>query len=278
MVHGSTAHLLFPEGAEGHNLNIQPVFIPRQPSHTNVGQQQGPGSPAAQNTTDFSVLLRSVAALCSTSGLAMDGSPNNNMPDLTALRSSPQVHSSPSLLYSPMATSAGPSTSSYFINSSTMNMGGDGMMSHEGLAAAAVTDPNLTVLSNGNNLASTLSAAAAAAAMYNDAAGVQTLYSSSDPMAMAAVAAAGATAARQAVQTQSLLQQHAATAAAAAGLGGGLGNFSSLASPLATSSLGKLEDTLSGSLFGAGNITKPVSSSLYIKVILAGDAFGDACG
>jgi len=151
-------------------------------------------------------------------------------------------------------------------------MGGDGMISHEGLSAPAGTDPNLTVLSNGNNLASTLSAAAAAAAMYNDATGVQTLYSSNDQMAMAAAAAAGATAARQAAQTQSLLQQHAATAAAAVGLGGGMGSFSNLPSPLATSSLGKLDDSLSSSLFGAGTVTKPVSSSLYIKVMATGDA------
>eukprot|EP00879_Flechtneria_rotunda_P002111 GHRR01002293.1.p1 GENE.GHRR01002293.1~~GHRR01002293.1.p1 ORF type:complete len:303 (+),score=105.32 GHRR01002293.1:335-1243(+) len=259
MTQDAGSHLLAtPNGTNGlPNASmpiLQPVFIPRQTASKNSQQPVSPNGLGATASADWAFLLRSAAALSTAGNLAptldvVGSSPS--MPDLAAgMRSSPQVQSSPSLLYSPI-TSTGPNSNFFSDNFAAVG--------HDTLAAqAAATDPNgFGMVSNGNNLASTLSAAAA---MYGDNAGVQTLYSSSDQLAMAANAQAAA--ARQAAQqTQNILQQ-AAVNSLSNGLNGlnlaglaGLGN-----------GLGKLEESLSGSLFGAAGAPKPVSSSLYIKV------------
>jgi hypothetical protein len=186
------------------------------------------------------------------------GSSPTNVQDLvpnSGMRASPQINSSPSLLYSP-ASSAAPNSSAYYSIAE---------LAPEGLTAPGA-DPSSIVmqqLSGGNNLASSMSAAAAAAAaasVYDT--GVQTLYpSASNNLAMAAAGAA-----QRAVQTQALLQQQAAAVNSLSS------NLSSMGLGGAGNGLtGGLEESLSGSLFAAAaaaaaNSAKPVSSSLYIKV------------
>lgn len=281
-IQDAAAHMLAPTGPSGNDglasssmPILQPVFIPRQAG--NMLQQTNaptsPGSLAASASADWAFLLRNAAAM-TTSGAtgtpALDmaqltASANNNLHELVSgRRSPPQIHSSPNVFYSPMASN-GPSA---LFNSSSMVDFAGGMGPDALAAAAAAADPNGLAamhLSNNSNLSSSLSA------MYGDGGGVQTLYGSNNQLALAA---AGAAAARQ---TQTLLQQQQAavnslnSGIGSLTLGGGMSN-----------GLGKIEESLSGSLFSAAAAAaaaaaatqaaaqKPVSSSLYIKV-------GDQC-
>jgi hypothetical protein len=162
------------------------------------------------------------------------------------------------------------SATGLYNSNSMISLDALGQLSAEALASATGDASNsLALLSNGA-LAPSYSNVSA---MYPD--GVQTLYGSNDTIASAAAAAAAAVAAR-ATSTQSILQQQAAAAAAAgnANLANSLGQqaFAGLSNSLNLNSLLKLEESLSGSLFGpgaggpAGASPKPVSASLYIKV------------
>lgn len=274
-IQDAAAHMLAPTGQSGNDgmpTNsmpiLQPVFIPRQTGDM-FQQANGPNSPgslAATASADWAFMLRNAAAMTSGGngtptldmGHLAGSSPNNIQDFVNGRRSSPQIHSSPNVLYSPMTSTA---PNNLFNSSSMVDFAGG-----VGADALGGADPNMLAamqLSNNSNLSSSLSAAAAA--MYGNDTGVQTLYGSTSQLALAA---AGAAAARQ---TQTLLQQQQAavnslnSGLSNMGLAGGMGN-----------GLGKIEESLSGNLFSAvaaaaaaaaGQAAqKPVSSSLYIKV------------
>lgn len=278
-------------------VTLQPVFIPRLHSGQHSGQLGGlnrhvslqqPGSPnsnsfaGAAASADWAYLLRNAAAL-------RNGSMSGSEAVLLAAAASsqdlgratsPQVMSSPG---SYLITSTAPqgmhvpqlmgnSAAGLYNSNSMMSLDAVGQLSAEVLASATGDPSNsLALLSNGA-LAPSYSEMSA---MYPDG-GVQTLYGSGDSatIASAAAAAAAAVAART-TSTHSILQQQAAAAAAAgtANLANSLGQqaFAGLSNSLNLNSLMKLEESLSGTLFGsgaggpAGASPKPVSASLYIK-------------
>lgn len=262
------------------------MFIPRQHSglNRNVSLQQ-PGSPNSNNmaaaaaSADWAYLLRNAAAL-------RNGSLSGSEAALLAAAASsqdlgratsPQIMSSPgsflitSTAPQPMPQHMGNSASGLFGSNSMVSLDALGQLSAEALASAAGDPSNsLAMLSNGA-LAPTMSNMSS---MYADG-GVQTLYGSNEAASVASAAAAAAAAvAARATTTQSILQQQAAAAAAGnASLANSLGpNFAGLSNSMNLNSLMKLEESLSGSLFGPGaggapvTSPKPVSASLYIKV------------
>jgi len=266
-------------------MTLQPVFIPRQHSsiNRNVSIHQ-PGSPsnsgglaAAAASADWAFLLRNAAAFRNGSFPGTDSAllgPASPQQDFQNRATSPQVLSSPGHLLmtssAQQAQQAGlhHSASGVFGSNSVMHLDALGQLSADALASATGDPSNSFGMLPNSTLASTLSG------MYNDG-GVQTLYGSNDTAAVAsAAAAAAAAAAARATTTQSILQQQAAAAAASnANLANSLGSgaFAGLSGSLNLNNYMKMEESLSGTLFGPGGAAttlspKPVSASLYIKV------------
>jgi hypothetical protein len=267
------------------DVTLQPVFIPRQHSSLsrNLPLQQAGSPPQGSNnpagsSADWAYLLRNAAALRHGSMPGSDpmqlggGSPTQ---DPTGRATSPHhMLTSPGSLQLlahsqgmvAMQQQASNSASGLFGSSSMVNLDGLTQLSAEALAAATGDPSNSLVMLSNSTLAPTLSGMSG---MYADGS-VQTLYGSHD-----AAAAAAAAAAARATTTQSILQQQAAAAASNASLANSLGSgaLAGLAAGncLNINSLMKLEESLSGTLFGPGGTPavlspKPVSASLYIKV------------